>query len=207
MMELIAVATITLLAVVSPGADFAMASRNAMVLGRRAGLMTALGIALAVWIHVAYSMLGVGLIISQSIVLFSLLKYLGAAYLIWLGIGLIRGAGRTPESGGPAPAVSDRAALRMGFLSNALNPKTTLFVVALFSQVVSPETGLAVQLGYGAFISLAHLGWFALVALALSSEHTAALVARLRQRIEQGIGGALVLLGLGLAGSTLKEGT
>ena len=149
MLELVSVITITLLAVISPGADFAMVSRNSMFLSRRAGLLTALGISLGVLVHVTYSMLGIGLLISQSILLFNLVKFAGAAYLIWLGIGMLRSRKLDPQQVVAAPQLSDWQALRVGFLTNALNPKTTLFVVALFTQVISPDTATLTQLGYG----------------------------------------------------------
>lgn len=205
MIEAIAVASITILAVVSPGADFAMVTRNSMVLSRRAGVLTATGIALGVLVHVAYSMAGIGLLIAQSIVLFNLIKFAGAAYLIYLGITLLRARKADPDQ--PAKdsvPLSDFAALKTGFLTNALNPKTTLFVVALFTQVISLSTPLAVQLGYGAFMSLAHLLWFALVAYAFSSDAARRFVARSRHLVERGIGAALVALGLGLAVSSMK---
>lgn len=206
MAELIAVVTITLLAVVSPGADFAMVTRNSMVLSRRAGVLTAAGIALGVWVHVAYSLLGIGLLISQSILLFKLIKFAGAAYLIYLAISMLRAKRASPE----APqrnqlAISDGAALKIGFLTNALNPKTTLFVVALFTQVIHPDTAVAIQLGYGVFMSVAHLAWFCLVALAFSSDLAQKSVFSVRHIIERSIGGALVLLGIGLAASSMKR--
>lgn len=206
MLELISVVTITLLAVISPGADFAMVSRNSMFLSRRAGLLTALGISLGVLVHVTYSMLGIGLLISQSIVLFNLVKFAGAAYLIWLGIGMLRS--RKADPAAPAvetPQLSDWQALRVGFLTNALNPKTTLFVVALFTQVISPGTAVLTQLGYGLFMAFAHLGWFALVAYGLSSAAARGFVTRARHLIERAIGGVLVALGLGLALSSVQR--
>lgn len=105
MLELISVVTITLLAVISPGADFAMVSRNSMFLSRRAGLLTALGISLGVLVHVTYSMLGIGLLISQSILLFNLVKFAGAAYLIWLGIGMLRSPQARSAAGGRRTAI------------------------------------------------------------------------------------------------------
>ena len=206
MIELITVATITLLAVVSPGADFAMVTRNSMVLSRRAGVLTATGISLGVLIHVAYSMAGIGLLISKSIVLFSLIKFAGAAYLIYLGITMMRAkkADLAEASTEPA-ALSDLDALKTGFFTNALNPKTTLFVVSLFTQVISPQTPLLVQLGYGAFMSLAHLVWFVLVAFAFSSEMARRVVASSRHLVERGIGATLVILGLSLAAFSLKR--
>ena len=203
MIEALTVATITVLAVISPGADFAMVTRNSMILSRRAGVLTALGIALGVWVHVAYSMAGIGLLISRSILLFNAIKFAGAAYLIYLGVTMLR-ARKADASLSPrvATPLSDRAALRIGFLTNALNPKTTLFVVALFTQVIGPQTPLVTQFGYGIFMSLAHLAWFVLVAYAFSSEAARRFVAAFRHLIERGIGALLVTLGLGLAASS-----
>jgi len=204
MLELFTVATITILAVISPGADFAMVSRNSMMMSRRAGGLTAVGISLGVLVHVAYSLLGVGLIISRSAVLFNLIKYLGAAYLVFLGVSMIR-ARPAIRGATPRPALSDAGALRTGFLTNAANPKTTLFVVSLFTQVISPRTPLVVQLGYGAFMSLAHLAWFILVACAFSSAPAQRAAASYRHHVERGIGGVLVCLGLTLALASLNQ--
>lgn len=204
MLELFTVATITILAVVSPGADFAMVSRNSMMMSRRAGILTAAGISLGVLVHVAYSLLGVGLVISRSVLLFNLIKYLGAAYLIYLGISMIR-AKAAPGGIAPQPVLSDAGALRIGFLTNATNPKTTLFVVSLFTQVINPGTPLAVQLGYGAFMSAAHFVWFALVACAFSSVPAQRAIGSARHHIERGIGCVLVTLGLTLALASLNQ--
>lgn len=205
MLELFTVATITILAVISPGADFAMVTRNSMMLSRRAGMLTAVGIALGVLVHVAYSVLGVGLIISRSILLFNLIKYLGAAYLVYLGVTMLRARAEVPGAA-RVRALSDLGALRIGFLTNATNPKTTLFVVSLFTQVISPQTPLLIQFGYGAFMSLAHLLWFMLVACAFSSAPAQRMVASARHHVERAIGGVLVCLGLTLALASIRQG-
>ena len=90
MTELIAVITITLLAVISPGPDFAMVTRNSLMLSRRAGMLTALGIGLGVLVHVTYTLVGVGLLIQQSLWLFNAIKLVGAVYLIYLGVKMLR---------------------------------------------------------------------------------------------------------------------
>jgi RhtB (resistance to homoserine/threonine) family protein len=202
--ELVTVATITILAVISPGADFAMVTRNSMVLSRRAGVLTSVGISLGVLVHLAYSLLGVGLVIARSPMLFGLIKYFGAGYLVWLGIGMIRAKPAVPGVIA-VPALSDIGALRRGFLTNATNPKTTLFVVSLFSQVISPRTPLAVQVGYGLFMSLAHLAWFILVAFAFSSAPAQRAVSSARHHVERGIGAVLVCLGLALAMASINQ--
>lgn len=205
MQELLAVVTITALAVISPGPDFAMVSRNSLLQSRRAGALTALGIALGVWVHVGYTLLGVGLVIRESIQLYAALKLLGALYLIWLGVKLLRARGETaPVAAAPA-AGSGFAALRTGFLTNALNPKCTVFVVSLFLQVVGPDTPLSVKLGYGAFVSGAHLLWFSLVALAFSQGAVRARLLRWRHALDRAFGVLLVGFGALLAGSALRR--
>jgi RhtB (resistance to homoserine/threonine) family protein len=199
MTEWIAVITITLLAVISPGPDFAMVTRNSLLLSRRAGVGTALGIALGVLVHVTYTLVGVGLLIQQSMVLFQVLKLVGAAYLIYLGVKMLRTQASTPQADHAAAALSDAAALRTGFLTNVLNPKTTVFIVSLFMQVVQPDTPLAVQIGYGAFIALAHAAWFSLVALCFSAGAVRARLLAVRHWIDRAFGGLLVSLGLLLA--------
>ena len=206
MIEAVAVATITILAVISPGADFAMVTRNSMMRSRRAGVLTSVGISLGVLVHVAYSMAGIGLLISRSIVLFSAIKFAGAAYLIYLGITMLRARkGDASTDSREAAPLSDLAALRIGFLTNALNPKTTLFVVSLFTQVIRVDTPLLTQLGYGAFMSVAHLGWFVLVAFAFSSEAARRFVATSRHIIERAIGTILFGLGIALATASLQK--
>lgn len=204
MTELLAVITITLLAVISPGPDFAMVSRNSLLLSRRAGVLTAVGIGLGVLVHVGYTLLGLGLLIQQSLWLFHAIKLAGAAYLVYLGVKMLR---TRPSRGVPEAAsapLSDGAALRTGFLTNALNPKTTVFVVSLFLQVVRPGTPLSLQLGYGAFISAAHVAWFSLVALCFSAGAVRSHLLAARHWIDRAFGGLLVGFGvlLALSGGT-----
>jgi len=88
--EFLTVALIHLLAVASPGPDFAIVVRESVGYGRRAGLFTAVGVGTGILVHVTYSLLGIGLIVSQSIVLFNALKWLAAAYLLYIGIKALR---------------------------------------------------------------------------------------------------------------------
>jgi len=199
MTEMIVVITITLLAVISPGPDFAMVSRNSLMLSRRAGVLTAVGIGLGVVIHVGYTLLGLGLLIRNSLWLFNAIKLAGAAYLVWLGVRMLRARPGAPGQGTAPVALSDLAALRTGFLTNLLNPKTTVFIVSLFMQAVRPETPFAVQLAYGAYIVAAHVVWFCLVALCFSAGTVRARLLRARHWIDRVFGGLLVGLGALLA--------
>ncbi|ROM52385.1 amino acid transporter [Pseudomonas canadensis] len=199
MNEWIAVITITLLACISPGPDFAMVSRNGLLLSRRAGVFTALGIGMGVLVHVGYTLLGLGWVLQQSLWLFTVLKLAGAAYLVYLGINMLRARPASEHADTPAPPLSDLAALRTGFLTNALNPKTAIFIVSLFMGVVRPETGVAVQMAYGVFIAGAHVAWFSLVALCFSAGRVREKLLAARHWIDRVFGGLLVAFGASLA--------
>lgn len=199
MTELIAVLTISLLAIISPGPDFAMVTRNSLVLSRRAGVLTALGIGLGVLVHVSYTLVGVGLLIQQALWLFDVIKLVGAAYLIYLGIKMLRTKLGDPLVDERIQPLTDGAALRTGLLTNTLNPKTTVFIVSLFMQVVQPDTPLTVQIAYGAFISIAHIVWFSMVALCFSASAVRDRLLNVRHWIERAFGGLLVGFGILLA--------
>ena len=196
MSEWIAVITITILACISPGPDFAMVSRNGLLLSRRAGVLTAAGIGMGVLVHVCYTLLGLGLVLQQTPWLFNALKLAGAAYLVYLGIQMLRSKPAIEQLGAPPPAMSDLAALRTGFLTNALNPKTSIFIVSLFMGVIQPDTALTMQIAYGLFIAGAHAMWFSLVALCFSAGMVREKLVAARQWIDRVFGGLLVSFGI-----------
>ncbi|MEV6955671.1 LysE family transporter [Streptomyces sp. NPDC051183] len=198
MTEVIAVAVITLLAVISPGADFAMVVRNSYLYGRPTGLFAAAGVAAGVLVHVSYTMLGVGLLIASSTALFTAIKLAGAAYLVWIGIRTFRTRAEVTVDLESKPQLTPLGAMRSGFLTNVLNPKTTLFVVSTFTQVVNPDTGMWQQAGYGLFMSAAHLGWFAAVALFFSNSRLRERMLKAQKALNRAIGSVLVGLGVGL---------
>ncbi|UVL62381.1 LysE family transporter [Pseudomonas sp. B21-032] len=204
MNELIAVALFTVLAVISPGADFAMVTRSSYAFGRRAGLAAAMGIALGVQVHVLYTVLGIAVIISQSPALFLAMKVLGAGYLIYLGYKSLTNTTRISLDGASASQLGVLAAFRSGFLTNALNPKTMLFVVSAYTQVVQPGSSLAVNFGYGAFMSLAHGLWFSLVAVFFSSVVLRRAMLERQRLVDRVIGVALIGLGLAVVFANVR---
>lgn len=199
MTEILAVAVITVLAVIAPGADFAMVVRNSYLYGRRTGLLAATGVAAGVLVHVTYTMLGVGLLIASSTALFTVIKLIGAAYLVYIGVRTFRTRGEVEVDLDNKADLTPFAALRTGFLTNVLNPKTTLFVVSTFAQVVSPGTPVVQQVGYGLFMSLAHLLWFGVVAAFFSHDRMRALMLRGQKILNKVIGSVLAGLGITLA--------
>ncbi|MDZ3993806.1 LysE family translocator [Pseudomonas sp. Teo4] len=203
MTELIAVALFTLLAVISPGADFAMVTRSSYAQGRKAGLAAAVGIALGVQVHVLYTVLGIAVIISHSPTLFVGMKVLGAGYLIYLGYqSLINTRRIRLEGDGTRAGVLQ--ALRTGFLTNAFNPKTMLFVISAYTQVVQPGSPLLLDFAYGAFMSFAHWAWFSLVAVFFSSASLRRAMIERQRVVDRLIGVALIGLGLAVAISGVR---
>lgn len=205
--EFLTVALIHLLAVASPGPDFAIVVRESVAHGRRAGTWTALGVGTGIFVHVGYSLLGIGLIVSQSIVLFNALKWLAAAYLFYIGIKALRArpaAAGALEALGEAGERSPRSAFMTGFITNGLNPKATLFFLSLFTVVINPHTPLPVQAGYGLYLAVATALWFCLVALLFSQARVRAGFARLGHWFDRLMGAVLVGLGVKLAFTELR---
>ncbi|MEO1593542.1 MAG: LysE family transporter [Cyanobacteria bacterium J06632_22] len=200
------VLVVGLVAVVTPGPDFALTLRSALAYSRRAGVWTAVGIGLGNTIHATYSLIGIGALISQSILLFNALKLLGAAYLIYLGI---KSLGAKPVKAQQIQQhrrpINDRVAFRIGLLGNLLNPKATLFFLALFTQIVQPGTPLFTQAVYGGTVALLSLVWFTLLALLISQRWVKQGLTAISHWIERVNGALLILLGLRLAVAKLGE--
>ena len=111
--------------------------------GRRAGLASVLGIELATLCHAGAAAFGLSAILLASSLAFSLVKYLGAGYLIYLGIRTIFTKSASPtRDDSPAPSLSQM--FRKGFLVNLLNPKTALFFYAFLPQFVNPARGSSI---------------------------------------------------------------
>ncbi|MGA4636301.1 LysE family translocator [Pseudomonas solani] len=205
--EFLTVALIHLLAVASPGPDFAIVVRESVAHGRRAGTWTAIGVGTGIFVHVAYSLLGIGLIVSQSIAAFNALKWLAAAYLLYIGIKALRAKPADPvatEVDLTAAERSPRGAFVTGFITNGLNPKATLFFLSLFTVVINPHTPLTIQAGYGLYLACATAIWFCLVALLFSQQRVRSGFARMGHWFDRLMGAVLVGLGVKLAFTSMK---
>jgi RhtB (resistance to homoserine/threonine) family protein len=198
--QFLTVAIIHLLAVASPGPDFAIVVRQSITHGRATALWTSLGIGTGILIHISYSLLGLGLIISRSIILFSIMKTVCALYLIYLGIGALKSrpiqeqdqTDTDMRQQTPTPL----AAYRTGFFTNGLNPKATLFFLSLFTVVIDPATPLVVQAGYGLYMAVATALWFSCLSFFFGHERVRRIFYRIGHWFDRITG--LVLIGLGL---------
>jgi RhtB (resistance to homoserine/threonine) family protein len=202
------VALVHLLAVMSPGPDFIMTMRNSLVYSRRTGMYSAIGLGLGILVHVTYCMAGIALVISQSIVLFSVIKYLGAAYLIYIGIQSLRAKSNKDGAAAKLPAetqdLTKLQAIRSGFMTNVLNPKATLFFLSLFTLVIQPGTPMAVKMIMGAEMVLATMAWFMLVAVLVSHRSVKKHMSKIQHYVERTMGGILILFGVKLATTQAK---
>jgi RhtB (resistance to homoserine/threonine) family protein len=209
LIEIASLMAIFAFVIVSPGADLAMVIRQSAMQGRRAAILTSFGIGTSLMFHMTYTILGLGLIISQSILLFSIVKWLGVAYLIFIGIMSLR-AGRTDIDALVANGTADRQpqspvrAFLLGFLANALNPKPVFFFLSVFSSVVSHQTPDAVKFVYGLVMAGALIAWFVGVSLFLTTPRMRAAFSRMSRWIDRVSG--VVFIGFGLKLATEKAG-
>jgi len=139
--KLVLVVTVTALCMISPGPDMLLVMRNTLVRDRHYGAFTALGVLTGNLIHIGYCVVGIAVLVLRNPVLFQLLRFAGAIYLIYLGIQDLRNASheninrRSPDAPGSS-------AYRQGFINNLLNPKGSLFYLGVFTQVITPDMSL-----------------------------------------------------------------
>lgn len=191
------------LPLISPGPDFVVSVRNSIVYSRKAGLFTVIGFMGGVIVHVTYTLLGIATIIAQSVVLFNILKYAGAAYLFYIGLQALRSQGfKDQGSAKDKKTKKDMSAVKaiwIGFLTNVLNPKATLFFLAVFSQFIGPETTIQTQLIYGATCVVMTGIWFSLVAVILTNPIIKEKFLQFTKWIDKVCGMLLIGLGIKLA--------
>ncbi|NVP53774.1 LysE family translocator [Mycoplana rhizolycopersici] len=204
LIELASLMAIFAFAIVSPGADLAMVIRQSIMHGRRSAVITSFGIGASLMVHVTYTILGLGLIISQSIYLFNIVKWCGVAYLVYIGVKALK-AGRAeidaPAAGAPAGGRRQSAAraFGLGFMANALNPKAVFFFLSIFSTVVSVHTPMTIKFGYGLVMATCLIAWFVGVSLFMTTPTMRAAFSRASQWINRASGVVFIALGIKLA--------
>lgn len=199
--ELFVVILAMFVAVISPGPDFAMVLKQSVTYGRKASIYSSIGIGLGISVHVIYTILGIGFIISKSIVLFNIIKYLGAAYLIYLGYKSLKSSGFKLEEkeSSAVQQISNRKSFALGFLCNALNPKATLFFVSLFTVIISIDTPVYVQSIYGLFCIAITMTWFVFLSLVLSQSKVRDFFNNFGKWFDRTVGVVLISLGIKIA--------
>lgn len=203
--SLVTFAALSLALIASPGPSVMFVVSRAVALGRRAALLTVAGNAAGVFVQVVLVAAGLGVVVERSIAVFTAVKLIGAAYLVWLGVQAIRhrretaAAVRTSAPAGTARTVSDGTVLREGLVVGLSNPKAIVFFAAFLPQfVVTGGAPAAVQMGVLGLV---------FVLIALVSDSAWGLVAatarrwfaRSPRRLERfSATGGLVMVGLGV---------
>ena len=208
-LEFITIAGVHLIAVASPGPDFAIVLKQVINQGRRAAIFSSVGIGLGIMLHVMYSILGLSLLIKNTPMLYNIMLYAAAGYLFYIGVLALRSQpsesavialndnGLASRSGSKSEQ-SIWQAFRLGFVTNGLNPKATLFFLSLFSVVVAPTTNDAVRWGYGVYLAVATGIWFVTLSILLSNSHIDQYLQRYRHVIDRLMGVVLIVLAISL---------
>ncbi|WP_169982939.1 LysE family translocator [Microbispora sp. H10836] len=202
-LALFAAATLALLVVPGPAVLYIVTRSVAQ--GRSAGLVSVLGVHAGSLVHIAAAALGITALLAASATAFAVVKYLGAAYLVYLGVRKLM---RRPEAEDAEVKVASNARLfGEGFVVNVLNPKTAMFFLAFLPQFVDPALGAVAPqvLVLGAVwvaLGMASDGTYALLASVLAGRLRSS--ARARRRLDRGSG--VVYLGLGAVAALATEG-
>ena len=187
--------------ILSPGPDMIYVMTRGLSQGRVAGVFSAVGVTLGLLVHTIFAALGLAVLLQSSALAFSIVKYIGAAYLIYLGIKALKDKSAFSLAKDNAP-LNFRTIFLQGMLSNLFNPKIALFFLAFLPQFVNPEIGhmsfqmllLGIMFAACGFLFLSTLGYF-------SGRIGSWLFSRpgLAEKIRWLTGGVLLGLGLRLA--------
>ncbi len=194
LLQLLAIAGVLFLGVLSPGPNFAIVTSTAMTASRRAGILTGLGLAAASCTWALLAVAGIGLVLARFPEIVLAVRVAGAAYLVWIGIRMLLGAARPmPEAGRTATSVA--AAVRKAYLVSMTNPKAIAFYGSIFSIMVPAAAPWWFDVAIVAIAALVSAAWYCSLALLFSQAATRRLFARGKTAIETVMG--LVLIGIG----------
>ena len=193
---------ILLLGAMSPGPDFVVVTRHAIVSGRGVGVACALGIAAGVFVWTMAVALGVAGVLAASAEAFAVVKFLGAAYLLYLGgkaLLAARRGGYAQADGAEAPSVGLLTGARHGLLTNLLNPKVAVFYLALLPQFLPVGASIGQTMLLAASAAVVTAGWFSLLAITMGSMRRFLAATRVRRAMDAVLGTLLVALGVRIA--------
>lgn len=196
------VASVVLLTI--PGPTIILVLTYALTQGRKVALASAAGVALGDLIAMSASLAGLGALVLASATLFTIIKWIGAIYLVWMGIGMIRSAGQATVGAADAPALPAGRVFRHAVTVTALNPKSIVFFIAFVPQFIRPEASLLPQFGVliATFVALAFANALMFALLADRLRGTIRKPAVLRWMTRAGGG---VLVAMGAATATLRR--
>ena len=189
---------IHLVALVSPGPDFVVACRNSLLYSRTIGIYTAMGFGLGICVHISYAVFGLSWLIANNELIFTVIQYLGAFYLMLIGIQSLRSfqSHIGQETATASSRISPFRAVRTGFITNVLNPKATLFFLSLFSTMLNPTVGELTLVVIAVLLVVTTILWFSLVALLISHPRFTTVLKRYEKTVHHFFG--VLLIGIGV---------
>ena len=188
---------IHLVALISPGPDFVVACRNTLLYSRAIGIYTAIGFGLGIMVHISYAVFGLSWLITNHSFVFAIIQYMGAAYLIYIGVQSFSNFESKVNSNTSVSSLSIEAvkAVRIGLITNVLNPKATLFFLSLFSSMLTPDVSNASLIVLSILLVGSTMLWFSIVALLISHPRFTAVLKRYEKTVQQFFG--VLLIGIG----------
>lgn len=200
MSEFLLIVGAHLLAVMSPGPDFVMITTRTLQSGKKAWFLVALGLWIGILGHSIFALFGLTYIIEQSIVVFTIIKIIGSLYLLWMAWHLLQSKRVQADeiASEKKEFFSVWQNIKTGFLTNILNPKASLFFLAVFSQVVSPETSFFIKSLYASEMVMMTILWFSIVAWTVDKKTVRSIYLRIKHWIDRSMGVVLAALGLRL---------
>lgn len=198
-MELFLIAITIQIALLSPGPDFMVTLRQTINYGKKYAYYSSLGIGFGIFIHIGYTLLGMGLILKNFPYFLDMIRISGALYLIYLGyVNFKSNSSKIKIKLEKNKNYSLKKSFLVGFLTDLLNPKATLFFLSISTAIVSIDTPLYIQSLYGLYCILANIFWYMFVANILSRKKNLNLFNKHQNIIEKIIGIILILLGIKL---------
>ncbi len=195
------IALALLFVAMSPGPAFIVVSQQAVARSRDAGVITALGVSVGSVVWVMLVIFGIAFVLKQAAWLYVVLRLMGGAYLVYLGVQLWRGA-RKPMTAEPCDTGMRHTLWRTfwrAILIQLLNPKAAVFFGSVFLTMLSPDAPAWVQGVALGMVFVIEFGWYLVVATTLSSKPARRVYARAKTWIERVAGAWLALFGLKLA--------
>lgn len=196
---LILVITISCLGMISPGPDFFLVLKNSLSYNRKIALMTCLGVISAIAIHMSYCVAGIAVLITATPWLYNALRYAGAAYLLWIGVKalLAKSSGTAYVSKQALELnVTAKAAFMQGLLCNLLNPKATLFFLAIFTQLLNASSTMVDKLVVAFIIWLEAAVSWPMVVFVFQTQIVQRRYFKLQLIIDKLLGVILIVLGV-----------
>lgn len=200
--QFISIAIIHLVAVLSPGPDFTIVLRQSVVSGRKQAVFTSIGIGVGILFHILYCVIGIDFISSSNNYILYIIKYLGASYLMYIGFKSILSKKINIKIANKNDIknkiYSYRKSFTLGFLTNILNPKASLFFLSLFSIIIDYNTPLSLQLLYGLWMSIITAIWFCLLSFLTTVKISKIFISKYALLIDKIMGVVLVIISIKL---------